>query len=116
MDKLTLSILRFYSNYDSLSLYDLSSLMNCGLDIFSSRVRWLFKNGYLEVFDVRRENKDEYTVSTKLRITQDGINYLSQHRIHTRNHRVNEIRAWITLGIAVAAFILSVINSVSIYS
>lgn len=115
MDESTLNILRLYSERDSLSLHDLSVLMNCSVTAFSSQVRWLFENGYLEVSYCFSGVKSEYTVSTKLRITQDGRNYLSQHRMQIRNHRINEMRAWITLGIAAAAFILSVINSVSIY-
>ena len=107
MDKLTLHLLELFSERKTLSLRDLAVLTDCGLDVFATPVYWLFKNKYLEISDFRHQDDEMYTVSTQLRITQDGRNYLSEHHKKANIHKINEIRAWLTLAIALAAFIKS---------
>lgn len=53
---------------------------------------------------------------TQLCITYLGKMARRTYRRAARGHFFNEFRAWATLAIALAAFVLSVINSVTLYS
>ena len=109
MDELTLAILKLYSERHSLSLSDISVITNCGLKTLTSPVYWLFKNGYLKICDPRHQGEEMYTVSTKLRITQEGRNYLSQQVENSKSHKINEFRSWTALALSAIAIIVSII-------
>lgn len=108
MTKKSEEILRLYASYDSLSLTDLCKLFKVPLTSVSSNLRWLFQRGYIEPADPNRPLVNGmYTVSAPLRITEFGRDTLESKRERRRSYMMNEIRAWITLAIAVAAFVKS---------
>ena len=108
MTKKSEEILRLYASYDSLSLTDLCKLFKVPLTSVSSSLQWLFQHGYVKSADPDKPLfNGMYTVSAQLRITEFGRDALESAREHRRSYMTNEIRAWITLAIAVAAFVKS---------
>ena len=109
MDDKTLAFLKLYKSKNKpLSLSDLTVITDVPHSSFISNIVWLLKNGYLEVdpgYSVL--HGDSLSPKAKLIITQDGIIEIDRLSKAQMKHKFNEIRAWITLAISVAAFIKS---------
>ena len=109
MDDITLAFLKLYKSKNKpLSLSDLSVITDNPHSSFISNIVWLLDNGYLEVdpgYSVL--HGDNFSPKAKLIITQDGIIEIDRLSKAQRKHKFNEIRAWITLTISIAAFIKS---------
>lgn len=108
MDKLSFKLLKLYSKRESLSLSDLAVIYNEGLTTFSSPIGYLIDKAYLKS-DKSEPGIDgtNYTPNTQIFITYEGRAALAAEKQNRRNIRISEFRAWLTLAIALAAFIKS---------
>lgn len=105
MDKFTFQILSLYDQRYELSISDLSTILDCSLEYAANPVSWLYEKGFIEKgtdFD-----DCDFTVSTKFRISHEGKIQLANYCDKNKQHFFNEVRAWITVAIAVAAFVKS---------
>lgn len=112
MDDYSFSVLKLYRSRDSLTLSQLSAILNRSSFNVSDPVLYLKKEGYLRVEPnhaaIHGINADDpINPDTPLVISFEGKAAL-EAELKTRRHlSFNEIRAWITLAIAVLAFIKS---------
>ena len=108
MTKSSLKILKLYSERRSLSLADLCAILSCTVGDVAYIVAELVKLDYLETSDPIHKSIDgKYTVSTKLRISQHGRNYLADYKKTENRERFREFRNWLSFAIALAAFVKS---------
>ena len=113
MDDLCYSFLKLFSERTSLSINQLSAILNLDSFEFVEVINYLRKNGFLRVEHnysmVHKSDHDSISPRTPLSITFEGKRALELERKSRKRFKYNEIRAWITLAIAIAAFALSVI-------
>lgn len=106
-----LKLLKLYSTRNTISLKELGVIYNNDPYDWSHPIAYLKDTGYLEILPSYIEmNGDAFHVDAPLRITYAGKTALDTEIKSRRHLNFNEIRAWITLAIALAAFILSLFN------
>ncbi len=108
MDDVSFGLLKLYAQKDSLSAHDISLLTGANVRGCLEPIHYLLDNEYLEVQPSLHGHAKMFDV--QYRITPDGHRALELEQKNRRFYKHNELRAWITLGIAIAAFILSVIS------
>ena len=115
MDNFSFELLQLYSIRNTLSLFQLEAILNQDVFSLAKPINYLRDKEYLEILPShaisKKLDKDsDISPNTPLSITYLGKAAL-ETEIKARKHfKYNEIRAWITLAIAIAAFILSVIS------
>ncbi len=108
MDDRTVELLKLFSERNQLSLHDLAAIYNCGYGDFAELVNYLMERGLLEIEpNYALIEGNDLTVETPLRITQSGRSALNIELKERRSFKYSELRAWLTLAIALAAFIKS---------
>ena len=96
-------------------MVQLSAILDVGLVPLSEPISFLRKQGYLRIEPNYRTVRnmtqdDEIFVDTPLEITFEGKVALEDYRKEKRSTKFKELRAWITLAIACASFILAIIS------
>lgn len=112
MDDCSFSVLKLYKSRSSLSLSQLSAILNQSWFDVADPVLYLKREGYLRVepkhaalYGVKSD--DPIDPDTPIVISFEGKAAL-EAEIKARKHTsFNELRAWITLAIAVLAFFKS---------
>lgn len=114
MDKKLIVILQLFAERSALSLHDLAVLGNTGPAVLAEDVVYLHREGYLKVdgnYALLHDLKDgELTQDAPLVLTVAGRVALQNKLDAQKERRFNEIRAWITLAIAFAALVISIIS------
>lgn len=111
MDKQTYSLLKLFNQRESLTLDGLAAIYNKSFKNFVSPISWMISHHYITIVsDIALLEGDVLTPDKPLEITQDGIIALDDETKARRRFKYSEFRAWFTLFIAVAAFVLSIIS------
>lgn len=114
MDDYSFSVLKTYKSRSNLSLKQLSAIYNESVFNMAPPVNYLREQKFIKIEPnhalLRNLNEEsQIDADTPLVITFAGKGALEAEIKARRQLGFNEIRAWITLGIAVAGFVLSVI-------
>lgn len=109
MDNTSFLLLKLYLERPSLSASDLALLSKSDPWEYCEPICYLVDKTYLEVTPKSKSDQPKM-LDVQYRITPDGRRALEAEQKERRRYKYNEIRAWITLAIAIAAFILSVIS------
>lgn len=109
LDPFSLGLLDLFVERGSLSLVELAAILDEDIDYVRPPIDYLIERRYLELVNALRDF-DDYSINDKLRPTYAGIISCNSTRKSALKNRFNEIRAWITLSIAIIALILSFIN------
>lgn len=110
MDKSTLELLELFNTHSSLSLTQLSAILNIDYFDISNPVHYLMDQKYIQKNNAALLEKLEGNIlspSTTLEITYAGRIAIHECKKENRRYKYVELRAWITLLIAVLAFIKS---------
>lgn len=111
MDDVSYYLLKLYSQRTTVSLRELSAICNKEIRFISGSVRVLIDQKYLEIIpDPLNDIKTDLTMDAPIRITTEGHIAFENESKERRHFKFNEIRAWITLAIALVALVLSVID------
>lgn len=111
MDETTLSLLKLFKERRTLNLTQLGAIIN--VDPFSlvDLVHYLMSLGYIRKgAEIEPLDGDLISFHTPLEITYKGTTAIAQALKDQRHFKHAEFRAWTTLIIAVAAFVLSIIS------
>lgn len=108
MDNTSFKLLKLYASRSHLSLSDLSAIYNSYADDYVSPVKYLMDEKYLKMEPnyVMLHGAD-FTVQVPFEIAFKGRAALEAERKSRLSFKQNELRAWLTLGIALAAFLKS---------
>lgn len=109
MDNLSFKLLNLYSQRETLSLSDLAAIYNISPVAFSKPIEYLIDNGFLIIVLDHNNLHDpnHYAIDTPIQITYKGRAALEAERKERHKMKFSEIRAWLTLIIALAAFVKS---------
>lgn len=115
MDDFSFNILKLYSLRNSLSLIQLQAILNKDPFYLAEPVSYLRDKEYLEIEPTHAilesvDDNSSISLNTPLVITYLGKIALEAETKERKHFKFNEFRAWVTLGIAIAAFILSIIS------
>ena len=111
LSNLSITLLKLFSERTTLSLKDLGAIYNVNPENFCESIAYLRRCNYLEILPsyVMLHNND-FTLDAPFRITYEGKSVLEENLKAGRQNKFNEFRAWMTLGIAILAFILSIFS------
>ena len=118
LDETSVKVLSIFVDRKLLTLHDLCVKMDLTDVTLAPYVLYLKnEHGYLEVdptFASLSPNEmerigDSIAVDTPLRLSHKGRLALKMYSQTTKQHRIDEIRAWTTLFIAFAALIISIV-------
>ena len=109
MDSKTIKYLELFKSRSSLSMIQLSAILNTSPFAFEDALLYLKGQGYIrvELNHAILAKSDLISPDTPLEITYEGEAALSIAKSKNRSAKLNELRAWLTAAIAVAAFIKS---------
>ena len=108
MDDTSYKLLKLYSKRDHITLADLSAIYNTDWDYWGAPVDYLIKNGYLQINPTYVIlHGGDFTSKAPIEITFHGKVHLEQECKNRWTFKFNEFRAWVTLIIAIAAFVKS---------
>lgn len=115
MDRMSSGLLEVFKSKGSLSLSQLSAILDVGIFDLSEPISVLRKQGYLRIEPNHctvheLSQTDSISLDTPLVITFEGRAALDNHQQDRRSKKFNDLRAWITLAIACASFVLAVIS------
>lgn len=118
IDRELYKILKCFSDSQPyLSAENIAEMLHLPVLDAVAALRQLLADGCLSYFGGFYDEKAKRIGSdTQLCLEYPGVMARRSYRRYTRNHFFVELRAWITLAVALAAFILSVINSATLYS
>lgn len=115
MDDYSLSVLKLYRSRSSLTLSQLSAVLNRSWLDVSDPVIYLKQEGYLKVepnyavlHDIKAD--DPIGLDTPLVISFEGKGALEAEKKARKHYSFNEFRAWITLSIALAGLVVAIIS------
>lgn len=109
-DRLLL-LLHIFDERRTLSLRSLSVLLNVNPTAIAADISWLLSKEYLRFeHSYASKHGDVLTLKAPLSITPEGKNALYLEEKSRKNFKFKEVRAWVTLGISIAAFILAIID------
>lgn len=104
----SLKLLKLFSERDAISLNDLGAIHNTPPEDWCAPIAYLRREGFLEIHpDHVSLFGDDFTNSAPLRITYEGRCAFEAESKSRYRFTFNELRAWLTLLIAIAAFIKS---------
>ena len=104
MDNVSYQLLKLYSTRNQLSAQDIAAIANSDVRIVYQNVQYLADQKYLRDCIVVRETG---MFNKPYQIDHIGRIALEEEQKNRRHRTFSEIRAWITLAIALAAFIKS---------
>lgn len=108
MDDTTLSLLMLFKERRILNLIQIGAILNVDCLSLSEPIRYLVDKGYVRrIKDSDTLEDDSYSFDTPFEITFEGIATINQAQKERKHSRYAEVRAWITLLIAIAAFVKS---------
>lgn len=112
MDDISFAILKLFSSHASLTLSQLSAILNEDSLRLAAPVDHLRKQHFLKIETnhafLQKMDEDSFlSHDTLLQISFEGKAALEMESKSRKRFRFNELRAWITLVIAVLAFIKS---------
>lgn len=114
MTKRSLDILSLIKRFDGLTLEMLAKLTSYSSEDLVLSVSYLRENEYIKANnqDIHADPLLSKGISpdTLLVITEKGLDALQQHQKMHKEEFLKEIRAWITLAIALTSLILSLMN------
>ncbi len=111
MDDTTLSLLTLFKERHPLNLTQLGAILNADPFSLSDSVHYLMSLGYIRKgVEIEPLEGDLISFDTPLEITYKGIAAISQALKERKHFRHTEFRAWVTLLIAIAAFVLSIVS------
>ena len=103
-----LKLLHFFNSRQHLSVSDLATIFNTSPFTLSDEFIYLKEKGFIVLGDLySNDGKSENDVSTRYKISESGRAYLTEDKKAKKHHLFNEVRAWITLAIAIIALIKS---------
>ena len=103
MDKYTLFILELIDDREHVSVSDLDFVLNLPMNASADPLEWLLEKGYIQYVYGTSDMSPEAMFST----TYEGKVYLRNRKASDTRDARKEFRAWMTLAIALAAFIKS---------
>lgn len=108
------NILNQYSTHNSLSLSQLSVLCNYEFEVIIQNLNYLRKQKYVRIvpnyaLTHNLTGDSPIDTDTPIEITVEGKIALDVYREERRNFKFVETRAWITLAIALAALVVSIV-------
>jgi predicted transcriptional regulator len=112
MDKQSYKLLKLYAKRSGLSLSQLSAVTNRKIGTFLQTIDSLKQSGYLEIekqYALRHET-EKLPPEAPLVITDAGKQALKAEKKARRYFAWNETRGWLTLAIAAAALVLSIVK------
>lgn len=114
MDDFSFDLLKLYSSRNSLTLSQLQAVLDKSDMELSAPISYLRSNGYLKILPsfIKRADVEEQgyiAPDTPLMISFEGKIALEAELKERKRFKYNEFRAWVTLGIAIAALIVSII-------
>ena len=104
LDNVSFELLKLYSRRKQLSAQDISAITNTDVRTIYESVQYLVDKNYLRACITVR---DMGMFNLPYRITFEGLIALEGSQKHRKDYIFNEFRAWVTLAIALAAFIKS---------
>lgn len=108
MDTTTLILLKLFNERHSLSVADLSAILNGDPVTLSEPIKYMLEKKLIEVeLNSSMIEDDAITMDKKFAITYSGRITLEEELKLLKKNKHNEFRAWITLIIALSAFIKS---------
>ena len=108
MDNTAYKLLELFNQRTSLSLLELAAILNVECRSIAEETHLLLASGYLrKAITPDRDQGSAFSFKESLMITYKGKAALAEHQKAKRDHWFNEFRAWVTLAIALAAFIKS---------
>lgn len=111
MDDISFNLLKLFQERNSLSLIELGAILNCSAISLAEPIHYLREMNYLRVKSFHQDTDDDsISLRDSLAITFEGKAALEIEQKSRRHFKYTEYRAWITLAIAILAFILSVIS------
>lgn len=78
-------------------------------DVRSDDAYYLMEKGYLSLSNEPSSDVDKYDCRFKVFVTRDGIRAAELHKDSYFDNRWTSLRAWISLGVAIIALIVSII-------
>lgn len=111
MDDATLSLLLLFKERHTLNLTQLGAILNVDVLSLSDPVHSLMSKGYVKKgMELPPLDGDLISFNTPLEITFEGLTAILQEQKDRKRFKHSEIRAWVTFGIAIAAFLLSILS------
>mgnify|MGYP006980030273 CR=1 FL=1 len=111
MDDATLSLLTLFKERHTLNLTQLGAIIDVNPLSLSDPIHYLMSMGYIRKgMEIKPLEGDLISFDTPLEITYKGITAISQALKERKHFKHTEFRAWLTLVIAIAAFILSIVS------
>ncbi|MBS6396707.1 MAG: hypothetical protein KH452_06100 [Clostridiales bacterium] len=111
MDDFTLALLKLFKERQILTLSQLGAILNVDCLHLSQPIHFLIEQGYLKKgIEIPPTEGDLLSLDTPIEITYKGIVSISLTQKEQKYFKYNEVRAWITLSISIAAFLLSVLS------
>ena len=112
MDRISYELLSELKKYKSLSLSEMCKFFDLPIENMAELISHLRKNGYVKIsdYDVAHYElklEDPIPFGAQREITMDAIIAIDEYQSSMKANRWKEFRAWITLAIAIAAFIKS---------
>ena len=108
MDNTAYKLLELFNQRTSLSLLELAAILNVECRSIAEATYCLLDSGYLrKAITPDCDQESDFSFNLPLMITYKGKAALEEHRKTKRYYWFNELRAWITLAIALATFIKS---------
>jgi hypothetical protein len=111
LNDLSLELLNLYSQRTTISLKDLGAIYNTNAEDWCAPIAYLRDKKLIEIepqYAILKGN--DFTLHAPFRITYEGKCALEAELKSRRQISFNEFRAWITLIIAIAAFLLSIFS------
>ena len=107
----------FTESQPFLSAENVAGILHLPLIDTTAAFEQLLRNGCLSYLGGFYDEEAKHIGSdTQLCLGYSGVMARRAYRRSVRSHFFNEFRAWVTLAIALAAFVLSVINSLTLYN
>lgn len=103
MDDVSFELLKLYAQKSKLSIQDISAITNINVKVYAEPILYLVDMKYLRTYD----DGNEKWLNIPYTITHAGHLALEAELKKRKAYKYNELRAWITLAIALAAFIKS---------
>lgn len=108
LNKQSLKLLKLFSKRDTISLNGLGAIYDTSPEDWCAPIAYLRRNRFIEIDPTHVSlYGDAFTHDAPFRITYEGRCALEGESRSRQRSTFNELRAWITLLIAIAAFIKS---------
>lgn len=110
-----LALLELMSTRNFLSLYDISIILNAGLDAYSGPFFELKQNGFIRQYGgalVDDDPNSPIPEDKKYSITQSGKAHLQKANIQSAARKKDSVRFWVTFSITTLISLAALANSI----